>query len=186
MFATRYVIRIAAALSPDEGIDVYFLNRPALFGVRFMEQLDPCFGRPPAGLTPLNTTMKSIISANRAAAIERGLSILVMTDGRPSDGHDPSRDFKALLRSREMPERTPVSILACTDDDGVMDFLNDVDVRCPSVDVVDDYESEKKEIQKVQGHSYRFTYCDYIAKSMLGAVDPEMDRLDEAGCCVLL
>jgi hypothetical protein len=49
-------------------------------------------------------------------------------------------------------------------------------------DVTDDFNSEKAvidRIQKVYDPSYEFSYDDYIAKILLGSVDPEMDQLND-------
>ena len=78
------------------------------------------------------------------------------------------------------------------------------DTSMPRVDVCDDYQSERKEILAAQGPSFHFSHGDYCVKLLLGAIDPQMDSLDEkrivrnaanngapaaansAGCCTLL
>lgn len=55
-------------------------------------------------------------------------------------------------------------------------------------DVVDDYRSERNEIKKARGHGFSFTFGDYVVKSLIGSIDPELDNLDEkdSTCCILL
>ena len=60
-----------------------------------------------------------------------------------------------------------------------MKYLNNWDQTIPRLDVVDDFRSEKLEILRVQGSTFKFSFGDYIVKSLIGAIDPEMDSLDE-------
>ena len=65
----------------------------------------------------------------------------------------------------------------------------------------DDYASEKKEILAARGANFHFSQGDYCVKLLLGAIDPQMDKLDErsptarviqpnnassGGCCVVM
>ena len=38
--------------------------------------------------------------------------------------------------------------------------------------MLDDYRSERNEIQKVRGINFAFSFGDYIVKALLGAIDP--------------
>jgi hypothetical protein len=60
-----------------------------------------------------------------------------------------------------------------------MEYLNEIDRIVPSVDVNDDYLSEKKEVQAAQGANYAFSFGDYVVKTLLGPIDPAFDNLDE-------
>ncbi len=66
-----------------------------------------------------------------------------------------------------------------------MDYLNNWDRNIPNLDVVDDYRSERVEIRKVKGQRYPFSFGDYVVKSLIGSIDPELDKLDERHsiCC---
>lgn len=82
--------------------------------------------------------------------------------------------------------------MCCTDEKQTMSYLNDWDRRLPRLDVVDDYKSERDEIRGVQGMGFSFTFGDYVVKSLLGSVDPELDNLDEPrghyqqnDCCII-
>ena len=50
-----------------------------------------------------------------------------------------------------------------------------------NVDVIDDYKSERNEVQRCRGYNYPFSFGDYVVKALLGVVDPQMDLLDERG-----
>jgi hypothetical protein len=41
-----------------------------------------------------------------------------------------------------------------------MEYLNDWDRKIPNLDVVDDYQTEKKEIQACQGKDFSFNFGD--------------------------
>lgn len=38
------------------------------------------------------------------------------------------------------------------------------------------------EVKKAKGASYPFSFGDYVVKSLIGSVDPELDGMDEALC----
>lgn len=42
----------------------------------------------------------------------------------------------------------------------------------PNLDVMDDYASERDEIQRIRGKNFPFSFGDYIAKALLGSMDP--------------
>ena len=67
-----------------------------------------------------------------------------------------------------------------------MEYLNNWDRTIPRLDVIDDFRNEKLEILRAQGSNFKFSFGDYIVKSLIGSIDPEMDGLDEShGCCLL-
>jgi len=65
-----------------------------------------------------------------------------------------------------------VTFLACTDDLQTVNYLSNWDRRIPNVDVMDDYRSERLEVQRTRGGNFPFSFGDYIVKSLLGAIDP--------------
>ncbi len=82
-----------------------------------------------------------------------------------------------MLRYERTPlNRIPVTIIACTgnkkgksrlgylrnllDDNQCMDYLNDWDKEIQMFDVVDDYRSEKREVQRCQGTDFPFSFGD--------------------------
>ena len=74
-----------------------------------------------------------------------------------------------------------VNIITCTDDEDSVAYLNRWDVQIPNLDVIDDYNSERKEIKKAKKKQSRFTYGDYVVKSLVGSVDKRLDGTDEKG-----
>ena len=73
-----------------------------------------------------------------------------------------------------------------------MSYLNNWDRTIPRLDVVDDFRNERAQIVRAQGQHFRFSFGDYIVKSLVGSIDQQLDKLDEKpnniddGCCVLL
>ena len=72
------------------------------------------------------------------------------------------------------------SIVACTDDDDEVEYLNRWDIEIPNLDVVDDFRNERAEIKGIKGADFHFTFGDYVVKSLIGSIDPELDNMDEA------
>lgn len=58
------------------------------------------------------------------------------------------------------------------DDDECMSYLNDWDERISHLDVVDDYQSEKEEIKKVQGADFPFSFGDVCRRTMTSVCLP--------------
>ena len=90
------------------------------------------------------------------------------TDSR---GQLDIKGLEGLLRY-ERPPRTYVTFLACTDDLQAVKYLSQWDKSIVDLDVVDDYRSERAEIQRTRGGNFPFTFGDYIVKALLGALDP--------------
>ena len=183
------VLEIGNAYNVD--CDVLFLNRPGLRKVKSMGQLTEQFSAPPQGNTPLTRCLKLAIESNRHELNERKLLILLFTDGCPTSDNLTTKDsigeFKQILKGRNPMNRIFVTIVACTDDEYSLRYLNNWDNTIPNLDVVDDYESEKKEIYAAGKVNTAFTYGDYIAKILLGSFIKEIDELDESSdCCSIL
>lgn len=184
------VTEIASSLDPD-GLDIYFLNRPRLTGISSAVQVQAAFASPPSGWTPICRTLRQVFQDKAAVIHEKKLLVILATDGQPTDdrGNVNTAELFTLLKTR--PRNTFFSILACTDDAASVAYLNKIDRVVPGIDVNDDFRSERKEIQKIQGSKFNFTFGDYVVKSLLGPIDPTFDALDErrlssGGCCVIV
>ena len=167
----------------SNGVDVHFLNRQPMLNVTDARQVVESFIQRPGGMTPLTTSLRRIF---QAAASKRGsdkrLLAFVATDGAPTDanGNVDIRGLENLMRNERQAATTFVTFLACTDDEASVSYLSQWDRTMQNVDVVDDYKSERDEVRRVRGPQYPFTFGDYVAKALLGAIDPQMDLLDES------
>jgi Mg-chelatase subunit ChlD len=110
----------------------------------------------PGGVTPLTQHVQAIrqhILSMQSQLSHNGtkVAIVLATDGLPSDAQGYSNDsvksdFVSALRSLE---GLPVWIVVrlCTDEDDVVQYWNDLDSQLElSLEVLDDFESEAKEV----------------------------------------
>jgi hypothetical protein len=152
-----------------------FLNRPGFSNVTSGAQVAHAFGPPPSGVTPLAFAVSSILREKAATIVEKKLLLVIATDGQPtnSSGQVDIPEFTRVLSQR--PKNVLVSIVACTDDEASVGYLNHLDKTCPGVDVCDDYLSERREILKARGSGYSFSFGDYVVKTLLGPIDKSFD-----------
>lgn len=174
-----------ATLFDENGCDVYFLNRTPIQSVKNSSELTVHFRSKPNGFTPLAKCLNTVLSDNTPVILnEKKLLIIIATDGEPTDqtGKADVAEFKRILKSRG--PRVFTTIVVCTDDEESVKYLNKWDRNLPNLDVVDDYRNERSEIRRAKGSSYSFSFGDYVVKSLIGSIDPELDQLDESNCCI--
>ena len=169
---------------------MYFLNRPGFNRVASSAQVAAAFGPPPSGFTPLAAAVTRILVEKASVIAEKKLLLVIATDGEPTNtsGQVDIPGFASVLQGRHA--NVFVSIIACTDDEGSVGYLNKLDRSVPRLDVTDDFQSERREVLLAQGSTFRFGFGDYVVKSLLGSVDPYFDNLDEksvggGGCCTV-
>ncbi|CAF1142993.1 unnamed protein product [Adineta steineri] len=169
-----------SSVMDSNGIDVYFLNREPMLNVTDTRYVRQVFNTPPQGLTPLVPALRRILASKRNQTNEKKLLILVATDGAPTNeyGQVDIGALEGVLRHERTPQ-TYVTFLACTDDLQAVNYLSNWDKMMPNIDVIDDYRSERAEIQRTRGGNFPFSFGDYIVKSLLGAIDPWFDSLDD-------
>jgi len=190
------VIEIAGVLDKT-GVDVYFLNRPGIKNITDVSQIEPYFATEPSGYTPIVKVFNQVLTEMQHVLSEKKLLILLATDGEPTtengqiaiNGISEKTRFYNLLKSRNPIDKIYTTILACTDDDNVMKYLQDWDESIKNLDVVDDFHTVKNNVEKKQGITYHFTFGDYIVKILLGSMDTFFDEIDEVkessfGCCI--
>ncbi len=102
------------------------------------------------------------------------LLVLVATDGVPNS----LELFTQALKTRNA-DRIFVSILACSDVDSEIGYLNQLDKTVKHLDVLDDYKSEKKEVSRRNpAFGEMYTLGDHVARYFLGSVFVKYDQLD--------
>jgi hypothetical protein len=182
------IVELMTALN-GEGVDVFFLNRPPMLGVKSAAQVVEAFRfAAPAGYTPLTRVVQQVLAVKQPIIRERKLLLLIATDGQPTDDAGTVNIGAFLQTLRSMPPTVFVQIMACTDDDASVSYLNEADRDIARVDVTDDYASERKEILRAQGERYPFSFGDYVVKALLGPIDNSFDKLDAVtpgGCCTI-
>jgi hypothetical protein len=179
-------IDIASLFNENGATDLYFLNKPPIKQCQNSFELKNYFNNNSVyskanGYTPLTQTLNTLLSDNAQSIRERNLLIVILTDGEPTDpfGNIAIKEFKKCLEKRSPINRIFVTIIACTDEAAAISYLNKWDKQIPNLDVVDDYRSEKKQITKLKGANYRFSYGDYVIKSLIGSIDKSFDHMDE-------
>jgi hypothetical protein len=161
------------------GMDVHFLNRPALTNVRDVIKLATHFKKSPNGGTPLVTKLNEISRLYQDPTYHRISKLLIIaTDGEPSDDEHHYPGFKNIMRQL-VEQGFHIAFLVCTDNESQIEYLNDIDRLYQQVDVTDDYLTEKRQIQGVQGRNFKFSYGDYIVKLLAGSFVNSLDSLDE-------
>lgn len=167
-----------AAYFSSYGTDLHFLNRPSVTLVRDAE--DPrvldCFRHPPRGLTPLTEKVRQVVASRSVE--DPPLLLVIATDGEPNGG---SELFKQALDDiiKDPSREVRFQIMACTDDDSSIAWLNKFDDKFTEVDVCDDFHSERKEVLKA-GRVANFTRADWIVKAVLGPISQKFDDWDNS------
>lgn len=125
-YFAKIAIEIITLFDPD-GASVYFLNKQPspIYNVRNEDQLNDLFNFRPRGYTPLPRVLNTLLRDNEQTLAEKKLLILIATDGEPTNdkGKPAVSEFKEALQRRS--ERVYTTIVACTDDDGSVDYLNE-------------------------------------------------------------
>ena len=158
------IINFVTAINQN-GLDIYFLNRPKLTNVNNITGLQSVFDNPPHGGTPLIHAIKQICHDKNYLPNNKALLIVVITDGEPSDG---SRyDLYNTLVQSTHKGNVHISFAECTDNEDDMEYLDQWDGRIKNFDNTDDYREELKRIKAVQGAQFKFNYTDYVIKILL-------------------
>jgi hypothetical protein len=172
----KMVINIATIFD-DDGIDIYFLNRENYYNVTSDECISNIFNELPYGSTPLTEKLYNIFQKYKFN--EKPVLIIIATDGLPTNnGLLDLYNFNRCV-SNKNHNKFYISFLACSDDDCDIEYLNELDRNVPNVDTLDDYNSEKKEVLRIQGADFKYTFSEHIVRLLLGPICLELDSLDE-------
>eukprot|EP01060_Flectonema_neradi_P001292 TRINITY_DN1075_c0_g4_i1.p1 TRINITY_DN1075_c0_g4~~TRINITY_DN1075_c0_g4_i1.p1 ORF type:complete len:275 (+),score=58.76 TRINITY_DN1075_c0_g4_i1:78-902(+) len=169
-------LEITVYLVPS--VDVHFLNRPSVLNIKDWNdpRIAQAFREKPRGSTPLVATLREKVMPRLGI---KNL-LLIATDGAPDEGVD---EFKYACTS--ILSECKIQILACTDNKKELRWLDALDKKFEEIDVMDDYEAEKKQILR-KGRVRSFNKADYVVKGLLGPVCKNFDKMDEQGCCSLM
>ena len=180
------IVISVATIFDENGIDIFFLNRPNYENVTSLQTVSTILNDYPSGTTPLTKVLNNIFIKFRESS--KPVLIVIATDGVPNN----LNNFTELLKNKE--DHFYISFLACSDQESDIGYLNKLDRELPNIDTLDDYISELKEIKSVQGNDFRYTFGDHIIRLLLGPICPELDNLDEKkmnnidnkGRCIIL
>jgi len=161
------------------GIDVFFLNRPPVKELKKVtdSKFQKAFSAGPSGSTPLTERLCEVASAKGG---EKPVLLFILTDGQPNGGVACFREhLRALVKKESTPYTFKVQIMACTDEEAAVGYLDEIDREFPEVDVTDDYYSEMLQVLKDVKKVKHFTRGDWCMKAMLGPVSAKFDSWDE-------
>jgi hypothetical protein len=167
-----------------EGLDVYFLNSGTVRSVKSSgnEKLQNIFQAGPTGKTPLTKRLREA-ATDYSARSELPTIMFIFTDGEPDGG--PKKFVKALgelvsnTGAFKKTAQFRVQIMACSNNDDEIAWLNDIDQQSELIDVTDDYYNEKRRVMAIKGEDYTFTRSDWLVKAILGPVDKSVDGVNE-------
>jgi hypothetical protein len=190
--AVNIILRVTAAMGKT--VDVYFINRGVFRGVQTWNDVAPQFIRPPGGLTNTVRTLQQMWSDRANAGIlQRPFVCHLFTDGHPTNnqGNEDINGFAMWMRNRQCIANTYFAILLCTDAEEVCNMYRPLEYRVSGrfgwsgptcgiqgVDVTEDYRGERRDILQLRGQRYSFTFGDYIAKCLVGVIDPVVHMID--------
>lgn len=120
-------------------MSIYFLNRGTYHGVKKFADISVPFIGGPGGYTPSADALLRVDDENYPSKEEIPLLIMFTTDGLPTDVNGDTKCQRERMRevlTATKKRRMCVSILACTDDDEVMEWSNVLDKEVPNVDVI--------------------------------------------------
>ena len=131
------LVQMATALDAQGSVDIFFLNRPPLMGVTDVQQVGVAFSHPPQGFTPLTRVFCQILQTKQQVLAEKRMLLLIATDGQPTDDAGTVRIAEFLQALQHKPANLFVQIMAMTDDESAMAYLNEADKAIPQLDVTD-------------------------------------------------
>jgi hypothetical protein len=139
----RELVTLLLAVDHDGGFVLKWLNDSSEYLIRSPADLEAQLkGKGLPGATPLKQNLMPYMQGYKGDAGD--LLVVVMTDGSPSDCN------MSGLRSVLKGKRSNVfcSFLMCTDEDSIVDSYNSCIDPVKNCDISDDYESEKKEVER--------------------------------------
>ena len=176
----KIVLEIATVFD-ENGVDVYFTRQPSQ-NVTDPKQIDECFLKEPQGYGSVVPLLEHIFqSPESKAGLDKKLLVFVATDGSLTDETNafalPS--LEKVMKEKRTSDTTHVMFLLCNNDPRSIECFAQWDRDMENVDVTSLYKMEQDIIHQYRGHDYPFSFGDYIVKLLLGAVDPELDALNE-------
>ena len=181
----REIVKIileVAVIFDEHGVDIFFLNRPAVRGVKRLNQIEDLFTEPPRGYTPLVPVLNDVFQLRAAhPGYDKKLLVFMATDGAPTDGdgNENIDELEDLMRNKRNLQTTFVKVLLCTDDRVSVAYLDGWDRTMEYFDITRDFEEERALIL-LNGIVPEFTFGDYVVKALVGAIIAEIDCLDES------
>jgi len=102
----------------------------------------------------------------------------LVTDGVPSDCN--IQQVSQLITNRAQPDRNPLTLISCTDEDEEVEWMKEVEEVAPYCSELDDYQDEKNEVLNDQGVGFPYTKGYWLISQLVSAINPnDLDAIDE-------
>jgi hypothetical protein len=174
--AASQLADIACCFDSD-GIDVYFLNQGKIPNITSGSdaRLARAYERGPSGSTPLTETLQKALADHSG---QKPLLVMILSDGEPNGG---VKRLAGVIEDsiKRSSGRIRYQLMACTDNDNAVAWMDELDVKYAEVDATDDYETERAQVLKA-GIFSKFERGDWVAKACLGAVSKKWNCLDDS------
>ncbi|CAE7411196.1 unnamed protein product, partial [Symbiodinium microadriaticum] len=126
--------------------------------------------------TPTFTVLARELQA--ASSFAEPTMLYLLTDGVPTDR--PVSAVAELIARRPHPERTPITLLSCSNEDDEVEWMKEVEEAAPYTAEIDDYVAEKAEVITDQGPAFPYTKGLWLISMLAASVNPvDLDALDE-------
>jgi len=124
-------------------------------------------------------TLRVLTESFRNAAKSREPCMhYLVTDGVPTDCI--VQQVADLIKTRSNPERNPLTLISCTDEDDEVEWMKQVEEVAPYCSEIDDYTGEKAEILNDQGVAFPYTKGYWLISQLVSAINPnDLDAMDE-------
>jgi hypothetical protein len=174
------IAHLATVANDDGTVGLYFTDGSKETVTNTDEAHRVCKAKQLSGRTPLCRTFKRVLKDHADKSTK--LCVIFLTDGVPHGGkHETIGHLQKLVADAVTAGgKVAVQFAMCTDDASVVGNYDAFDRKHPSIDVTDDYETERRQVLALEGVT-TFTKWDYAVKLMLPMVK-RWDELDEAPC----
>lgn len=174
----------SAGILPQEGVDFVRVDHGRPTCVEDLERL--LRNNPPRGGTPITQRLQEIGKVIQDEAVQLAskgqiVFLTLATDGLPTTAQGVNDNRQMVEQLKRMANTLPLQMVIrlCTDDANVVSFYNQIDEEYElPLDILDDFESEAKEIAEV-GNGF-FTYTPVIHRIReAGTLFKLLDSIDE-------
>jgi hypothetical protein len=149
-------------------VDVWFINS-GMLSINNFSQIEPIFNNKPKVITPLKKNLFENISKYYKNE-KLPLNINIITDGVVIDSYNCIKKMNNFLKKHE----SVITISTCTDNDSILDFLNNLNKRQPYINIINDY-------YYVKSHNLKMNHQDYIFFCLINAID-KIYNFDNDNC----
>ncbi|CAF3408023.1 unnamed protein product, partial [Rotaria sp. Silwood2] len=177
----KIVLEVATVFD-ENGVNVYFIHRRPVFDVTDPKMVDQHFIEDPQGYGSLVPLLQVIFQLPASkVGNDKKLLVFIATDGSTTDETNEFAlsPLEKVMREERVSDTTHVMFLLCNNDSKSIEYFSQWDENMKNVDVTRSYKTEKEIICRYRGRDYPFSFGDYVVKALLGAVDPDIDALNE-------